>query len=223
MADKIEQAVVETTEGVARPTPEAGNDAPDIESLDSLLKQFDEATKDSNPESAASAAPPGKAKAEVKPADSNALAEQVRRIVDAQEAQTKAQQAEVTQKALTATVASLRADLPDDPAVNKFVMGWLKDTADNDKRLQNAFANRDRDPQTWNKIVTGLTRDCQKDFATLSRRPDAAATEDREAVTAALRGASTAPPPTKEPDLSKMSDAELRKYKQEKWGIPSSF
>jgi hypothetical protein len=71
--------------------------------------------------------------------------------------------------------------------------------------------------------VNGLSRECQKEFADIGRKPDAATTEDREAVSAAVRGASTAPPPTKAPDVSKLSNDELRKQTQEKYGYTPNF
>jgi hypothetical protein len=47
--------------------------------------------------------------------------------------------------------------------------------------------------------------------------PDREATEDRNAVVAAVRGASAAPPAEKEPDVSRMTNEEFARY-QERFG-----
>jgi hypothetical protein len=57
------------------------------------------------------------------------------------------------------------------------------------------------------------------DVAKFSKLPDKAATEDRAAVTAAVRGASTKAPEGKAPSYGKMSDAEYNKDVEQKFGF----
>ena len=95
---------------------------------------------------------------------------------------------------------------------------WLISKANKNPAIEKAFDNRFADPGTWQKFEKALAKEADKYRS--KTKVDEEATADHAAVAQAVRGASstrgTAEPP---PDLSKMSDAELRKYTQENWGF----
>ncbi len=68
---------------------------------------------------------------------------------------------------------------------------------------------KDANPRQWGRIKSELGREFKKKF---DRVPDLQVTEDRAAVVAAVRGASTKAPVEKPPNLGQMSDAEFRQY-----------
>ena len=97
------------------------------------------------------------------------------------------------------TVAALPAE---------FRHGYLLMKAEKEPGLLAAFANRGKDPATWNRIVTGLAKSMD---TLIAKVPDAQLTSEREAALASVRGASNTAPQSNvtAADIRKMSDAEL--------------
>ena len=79
----------------------------------------------------------------------------------------------------------LRGVIPDSMA-----KGFLIGQAEDDPRLARAFAQRDKDPRTWDKAVQAIAKEFAKPYESL---PDTSATEDREAVRAAARSTQIQP------------------------------
>jgi len=113
------------------------------------------------------------------------------------------------------TVKSIRGDLDPEMFDDATVRGWINARADDDPRLAQAWVNRHNNPKQFEKVVTQLGRDFQKKF---SKMPDKGATEDRDAVTAAVRGASTRAPAGQAPDFSRMTDREFQAEKDKLLG-----
>lgn len=213
MADDTAHAVVNEADAAAQPAAEAGNDAPDVNELDALLKQYDESVTPAQSNNSSNNNTPA---SEQKPDDLN---DRIRAVVEHQERDIAERRATAVKQAIDDAAKAVKGDLPDSVASVNIARGWLKDAADNDKRIQKAFSERETNPDGWNKVLAGLS----KAFAKEVRRPDQTATEDREAVTAAVRGASSNAPAAKEPDIKRMTDTELRKYQQEKFGYTPHF
>jgi hypothetical protein len=87
-------------------------------------------------------------------------------------------------------------------------------------RRPNAWRHR-RDSQAahenFNRLVTGTVRRMEKEARAIPIY-DRDATHDREAVTAAVRGASKQAPEAKPPDYSRMSPAEFAAEKDRLFG-----
>lgn len=116
---------------------------------------------------------------------------------------------------IDSTVKDIRGDMDPETFDNEFVEAWLDGRAKKDDRLQQAWLQKEANPRQWNRIKSELGREFKKKF---DRVPDRAVTEDREAVVAAVRGASTKAPPEQAPNFGAMTDAELRQYTRQ-WGF----
>ena len=88
--------------------------------------------------------------------------------------------------------------------------------AKQDSRLSTAWTERHQNPQHFDKVVSTLGRKFHEKF---SRFPDKEATENKEAVTAAVQGASTTAPEKKPTSYNGMSDAEFRKSVRDEYGF----
>ena len=90
------------------------------------------------------------------------------------------------------------------------VWGFMNDMARNDPRIANAWSKRHENPSAWKSAQKILQKAYQTE---VSNRVDPQATQDRETVVAAVRGASsTKPEPEKtfnESAVRRMSHAEL--------------
>ena len=109
----------------------------------------------------------------------------------------------------------IRGDIPKDVLANDEIQDLIDGRARRDPRLQQAWLNRASNPGAWNKIEKALGQELSKKF---SKLPDPNATEDRETVAAAVRGASHKAPEGKPPDFSNMTDGEFRKARKEAYG-----
>lgn len=116
------------------------------------------------------------------------------------------------QKTVSKVRGSLDASLFDDTLVE----AWLDAQAREDPRLQQAWLNRHSNAKQFEKVVEGLGRSFAKRYG---KMPDRAATEDREVVTAAVRGASTKAPEGNAPNFSDMNNAEYRETVKKKYGF----
>jgi hypothetical protein len=109
-------------------------------------------------------------------------------------------------------------DFPDLPA--NFSRDWLMARGLDDPKLRDAFDNRRQFPRIWARAKQDATAQLYKLAAS---RPDRELTADRNAVAAAVRGASSsATPHEPEPDLSNLNNAEFRRHVREKYGISTS-
>ncbi len=112
------------------------------------------------------------------------------------------------------TQKEIRGDLPeffDDD----LVQGWIHRQADKDPRLEQAWNDRFDNPKGFERVAVNLRRDFAKRYGKL---PDKGATEDRDSVTHAVRGASTQAPEGKAPDYSRMSDNDFQQEKLKMFG-----
>lgn len=189
--DQTTQAVVDETKAPAQPGAEATSARTD-DDLDALLSEFDQGKPE--PSEPAKPAPAAPAANDQAVANETVLSE------------AKFIRQQRFQQDMQATVKDVRGDLPADLYDDDFVQAWIDAQATKDPRLANAWLNRSADPKKFGQVKAALGRDFAKRYG---RIPDKQATEDREAVTAAVRGASTQAPAGKAPDYSKMTDAQL--------------
>jgi len=93
------------------------------------------------------------------------------------------------------------------------VESLMQGEAAKDKRVQAAWVNRDEDPETWNKVRSGLGKKIAKG---LGGTVDANATADQNAVIAAANGKSPGRGGAQSVDnsaLTAMTDAEFKAHK----------
>lgn len=196
------QPAVDAPDATVTPVVE-GNDAQNnADDLDSLLNEFDvaqkpAATKETQPEQ--------------KPAADSDLQSRLNQM----EGFVNQAEARQFRQDMDKTISSIRGDLDPEMFDDKLVQAWLDVQAQADQRLQEAWLNRHSKPKQFEKVVESLGRNFVKKYGQL---PDKAATEDREAVTAAVRGASTKTPEGKAPDFSGMSNAEYRETHKKQFG-----
>jgi hypothetical protein len=198
--DQTTQTAVDTTKTPAVPGAEVAGARNDGDDLDKLLADFDDSKK----------APPEPAKPEPTGADHDlkAVLDEVRGL------RTERQQ-ETFRKDMDTTVKDVRGNLDPEFFDDVFVESWMDAQARQDPRLAQAWANRHANPKQFQKVVDTLGRSFVKKYGNL---PDKAATEDRDAVAHAVRGASTKAPPEKAPDFSKMSPGEFQAEKDRMFG-----
>lgn len=193
------QTVVDETNIQSQTGTEVNDARNDGDDLDAVLKEFDTAVP------AATSKPEPKQGAEP---DLKVLAEQVKGFVS--EANAIRFRTDMDK-----TIADIRGDLDPDIADNDLVESWLDVQARKDPRLAKAWADRNANPKQFDRVKAELGKALKAKF---SKLPDRQATEDREAVTAAVRGASNRAPETKAPDFSKLSDNDFQKEKDKLFG-----
>lgn len=113
------------------------------------------------------------------------------------------------------TIKNVRGDLDAEYFDDSFVESWIDGQARKDPRLATAWTNRHSQPKQFEKVVGQLGREFAKKYGKL---PDKAATEDREAVTHAVRGASQRAPEGQAPNFSSMSHNEFAAAKAKMFG-----
>lgn len=198
MTEEKPQAVVEDVNAPAVQVAEAENARGQGDDLDSALATFDAETRP------AATAAPDKAQPQVDPGI----------LARAQEIVTTAEQVQFRAD-MNETIKSVRGQLDANLLDDEFVEGWLNAKATKDPRLGRAWLERHQKPKDFEKVTKGLARELAQKF---SKLPDRQATEDREAVTAAVRGTSTRAPEGKPPDFSKMSNSEFEAAKEKLFG-----
>ena len=186
-----EQTVVDEVKDEAKPSPETDNAQDD--SLESLMKEFESVQE-----------PPKEAKGEQASED---ISEDVRWIRSMREQE----ESKRTREAIDQTIGALKdgIDCPVDMP-NEWWEGRLDVAARKDPRLTQAWLSRESKPEAWKKIQAHLKKQLESE---LSVRRDL--TDDRDAVTAAVRSASKAP--VRESvahDFDNMSDADFRRLTQ---------
>jgi len=199
MTDTHTQTAVDAeTNAPAEPAAAVTDARTDGDDLDKLLAEYDESKPKPD---AASTQPEQNAGTDTsKPQPDPAIA-QVQQFIFRQD--------------MNKTIGSVRGDLPADFFDDQFVESWINARAGEDPRLGQAWLNRHTNPKQFEKVVSGLGREFAKKYG---KFPDKGATEDREAVTAAVRGASTRAPEAPPPDMGRMSDAEFQAAKDRMFG-----
>lgn len=95
------------------------------------------------------------------------------------------------------------------------VRGWIDQKADEDPRIKQMFEQRNVNPEPFKRLLGQMQKQFRKEAAAVAKGSiDPNATEDRAAVTAAMRGASTKAPDDKAPDVGRMTDQEFAAYKR---------
>lgn len=197
---QIKQAVVDNTKAPPKAGAEVADARDDGDDLDTLLSQFDGGKKD------APATPPEQKTGT--DSDVKALTEQVKGLVsDQQQRQFKTD--------MDVTIKKVRGDQPADYFDDTFMKAFIDAKASEDPRLAQAWVNRHNNPKAFEKVVSALGRSFADKYGKL---PDKGATEDREIVTASVRGASTKAPEGKAPDFTGMSNAEFREAHKKEYG-----
>lgn len=183
MTDTDTQSVATDTEAQAKPDAEATSAQDTTPSLDSLLNEFETQAK------------PQPAPAPAKAAPDPVVAELQRDIASMK-----------FEREIEPVLKNIRGEIPQDVLSDREFLALIDDRAKHDPRIQNAYWNRASNPSVWAKIEKGLNAEYSKKF---QPRVDAAATEDRNAVAAAVRGTSTKASEEKQPDYGSMSQAEF--------------
>lgn len=113
-------------------------------------------------------------------------------------------------------IETIRGDITPDQLSDSEIRDLLEGRAARDPALRRAWTDRRNNPETWGKIVNALGREMATKFAKVH---DVNATEDREAVTAAVRGASSKAPEGAEPDYSGLNDQEFAAQVEKQHGF----
>ena len=202
--DQVTQPVVDETPAQAQPGATVQDARPE-DDLDKLLSEFSAADE--------ARSKPVTPEPDVKADDLNALAAEAKTVLTTlNERQFRTD--------MDATIKAVRGELAADVFDDDVVEAWIETQAKRDKRLPTAWAGRHQNPKGFQKVVDGLSREFAKRYGKL---PDKAATDDREAVAAAVRGASNKAPESKAPDLASMSDAEFREHTRKSYGFTPSL
>lgn len=111
---------------------------------------------------------------------------------------------------LESAVKSIGEDLDLDTKPSaRTIRGLLRDIAEDDKAIQQAFAQRDTNPQAWAAAQKRAAKLIKEELSI-----DQQTTSDRNAITSAVLSASNQKPtPDEGPNLNAMSDAEFQRYK----------
>lgn len=198
-----QQAVVDETRVAATPATGVDNAREDVDPLDQLLAEYDQGTKKPDP-----VTPP-----ENKPTP---LPDDVVQTVRFLESEVRESRREKDERAISETVASIRGDVPTDVYDDDMIRGWLEVQAVKDPRLAEAFKQKNQNPRGWERVKGELRKALAKKAGS---QIDRGATDDRAAMTAAIRGASTRASADPPPNLGRMTDAELRKHTQDNYGF----
>lgn len=202
--DDKPQAVVPDTDAQAKPGAEVDSARTEPD-LDTLLKQFDTETQ------------PPKGSTETEPATTKPGTGTDHPKTDPRvEALIQREHKREFQADMDRTVKSVQGEIALPFVTPKFVESWIDAEAREDPRLAKAWRDRADNPKQFDQVVQALGKKFAKQFTGL---PDANATEDRNLVAAAVRGASTKAPEGKAPDYSKMSNNAFAKDVEEKYGF----
>jgi len=117
---------------------------------------------------------------------------------------------------MKSAVDKVRGEMPSDKFTDGMVRGWLDERAVEDERLKRAWVNRHASPAAFERVLAELGRNFAKNF---SSDVDAGATEDRDAVAAAVRGASTTPPDGQAPSFAGKTNQEFADEVEKKYGF----
>lgn len=194
------QAVAEKPDAQAKPAAEGADAREQGDDLDTLLAKFDEKTE---PKVGAPPKPETKADKGNDPI--------LQRLTELEKRDAERE----FQRDIQPVVQKVRGAVPVELYDDADIKDWIDRQAKADPRLTRAWLNRREDPATFDKVIGGLGRKLADKF---SKIPDKQATEDREAVTAAVRGASTKAPEGKAPDYSNLSKEQFRERVEKDFG-----
>lgn len=200
-----QQAVVDEANAPAQPGAEATSARDDVDDIQTLLNQYEEVEKKKNK----SSEPKPEPKANDYEARIRELAERQNQI---EQATWRAQ----VQRDVEELVGKIRGD---SGVSDKIILGWLDRTVKDDPRIETAYFKAG--PKERARWAETFARDFHKDFS--ESIVDKNATEDRSAVTAAVRGASTQAPAAKPLSLGGLSDAEARETIRKEYGYVPKF
>lgn len=191
--DDNKQAVVDETKVSATPDTAVDSARKDDSDIDALLAEFDQKTQ-------ATASPPEtKTKTEELPAPEWAK--------------------NILTRIANEEVKKVSDDIFEGLEVSERVKNsYLDSYAREYPAARAAFENKERDPRTWARWQKVIKGEAQKELSHL-RKVDSEATADRDAVAAAVRGASTKVAAEPAPRLGEMSDNELRNYTYKNFGF----
>ena len=188
-----EQTVVEESKAPAQPDA-AETSARETDDLDALLKEYETSARPPETQPEPKAAP--------QKTDSGAELSDVRQYIFNQD--------------MEKTIGKVRGGLDPDYFDDKLVKGWINEQAIDDPRLATAWQQRYANPKQYQKVVDQLSQKFAKKYGKMHDRE---ATENREVVAAAVRGASTKAPEHKAPDYSNMSNPEYRQKVKQEYGF----
>ena len=199
MTDTTTQAAVDATVTTAEPVAPVNNAQDTGDDLDTLLSQYEAQTK------VAPASPP-QTPQQTQPQTPTIDADRFRRIED-----------RLFKQDLDEAVSGIVGDLK---VPRRMATGWLDQMARERPAIANAFMQKDSNPQGWKQVQNSLAKEFAREVESVSF--DKNVSEDRSAVAAAVRGASTKAPTDPPPNYASMSNAELRD-EMRKMGIAPTF
>lgn len=194
MTDTDTQPAVDAVDATATPVADTNNAQNTGDDLDTLLAQYEQQTKP----------PVSPPQTPQQPATVDP--DRLRRVEE-----------RLFNEDVNKTVANITGGLKVSP---RFARGWLDQIAKEKPEVANAFLQKESNPQRWAQIEQSLAKEFAKEVKSVTF--DENVTEDRSAVAAAVRGASTKAPTEPPPNYSSLSNAELRdEYR--KLGINPTF
>lgn len=181
-----DQAVAEEADDQRKADAEATGAQEQEPSLDDIFNEYDEKSGDTEQR---------QQKTESSRESSGLTPEEIEEI-----------RAERQRKAVDSAIRDVKGD---DDWDDELVEGILHARAVRDPRISEAFMNRSRNPERWQSVAKAIRKDIAKKLSPVDQR----ATDDHEAVAAAVRGASTKAPEEEAPDFSGMTDSEFERMK----------
>ena len=180
------QTVADTNAGTKSQTEDTSAQEP---SIDELLKQFEQTDT-----------PEQKQPQKIG-------ADDIKEVVSFVREDREARIREKTETDIQAAVKNVKSDLDlDDGLVRDLLYG----KANTDPRFLKAFQMRHENPTGWESVQKAF----HKELRTKLVKTDQDATDDRAAVEAAVRSASTGSPEEPTPDFGSMSDAEFNAWQR---------
>ncbi|MGI9503675.1 MAG: hypothetical protein ACR2RE_11530 [Geminicoccaceae bacterium] len=183
------QTVADESNAKAKPSTE--EQSAQEPSIDDLLKEFETDTK---PEQTS--------------AKSDVGVDDLKEVVSYVREDRERRDREQTQTDIAGAVKAVKGDLAID---DDLVEGLLYRKANTDQRFLRAFQLRHESPGTWANMQKAMHRELADK---VSAKPDEALTDDRQAVEAAVRSASTGSSEDAPPDFNSMTDQELNAWQR---------
>lgn len=194
------QTAVDEPKTPAQPGAAGGDAQTNGDDLDTLVKEFETKTAASTADTTT--------KPEQKSGTSDPSLEQ---MVDARVEQ------KLAERQMADDANKFSGELASEFGITtRMAKGWLDQMARDEPAVLDAFLKRKSEPSRWARTWASLKKEFGKEHQQSS--VDKFATEDRDAVTAAVRGASTKAPEGKAPDYSGMSNAEFREAHKRDYG-----
>ncbi len=197
MTDETKQAVVENADPAA--TPAGAVDSAQEPTLEQLLDEYDRSVQRPSPQP--------------EPTPQYQADDQQQQTPPIDYGQIQRYQQKVFMDEVRETADKIFGDLK---VPEKAKIGWLDQMAREIPQAAAAWQTRHTNPRQWGKWQSYLSKAVASEF----KPPvDEVATGDREAVAAAVRGASTKVTAEPAPSFGHMSNSEFRKSVREKYGF----